>query len=279
MPAALSEVTVKQALTPTGGFLYSYTHTLTPYWGCTYACFYCYVGESPIQRWRSEGLPWGTWIKPKVNIAEVLEEEVRAFAKKGTPLRIFFSSSTEPFLPRLETCYGLSRACLEVFMRFPPELLIIQTRSPLVERYFDLIARIPTAVLNMTIETDNDRVRRLLTPSCPTVERRFHIVQAAVQRGIPTQITVSPVLPHHPERFADLLAASSCQRVIVDSLIDGDGAQGTRSQKRGAPELLARYGWADWFGRERALSLYRALVQRMGEDRVGYSKIGFNQSA
>ena len=279
MPIALTPITVKTALTPTGGFLYSFTHTLTPYWGCSYghSCFYCYVGESPIQRLHADGLAWGDWIKPKVNIAEVLERELAAFARRGTVLRIFFSGATEPFPSGLEPKYRLSGKCLEAFRRFPPALLVMQTRSPLVERYFDLIAAIPTAVLNLTIETDNDEIRRQLTPSCPTIERRLAVVRAATARGIYTQITVSPALPHEPERFAALIAGS-CRRVIIDDFLNGDGAQGARSRRRGVPETLARHGYPGWFGPETTRLLYAALVRHMGEERVGYSRAGFNQS-
>ena len=279
MPIALTPITVKTALTPTGGFLYSFTHTLTPYWGCSYghSCFYCYVGESPIQRLHADGLAWGYWVKPKVNIAEVLERELEAFARRGTVLRIFFSGATEPFPSGLEPKYRLSGKCLEAFRRFPPALLVMQTRSPLVERYFDLIAAIPTAVLNLTIETDNDEIRRQLTPSCPTIERRLAVVRAATARGIYTQITVSPALPHEPERFAALIAGS-CHRVIIDDFLNGDGAQGARSRRRGVPETLARHGYPGWFGPETTRLLYAALVQRMGEEQVGYSRAGFNQS-
>ncbi len=279
MPIALTPITVKTALTPTGGFLYSFTHTLTPYWGCSYghSCFYCYVGESPIQRLHADGLAWGDWVKPKVNIAEVLERELEAFARRGTVLRIFFSGATEPFPSGLEPKYRLSGKCLEAFRRFPPALLVMQTRSPLVERYFDLIAAIPTAVLNLTIETDNDEIRRQLTPSCPTIERRLAVVRAATARGIYTQITVSPALPHEPERFAALIAGS-CRRVIIDDFLNGDGAQGARSRRRGVPETLARHGYPGWFGPETTRLLYAALVRHMGEERVGYSRAGFNQS-
>jgi len=279
MPIALTPITVKTALTPTGGFLYSFTHTLTPYWGCSYghSCFYCYVGESPIQRLHADGLAWGDWVKPKANIAEVLERELEAFARRGTVLRIFFSGATEPFPSGLEPKYRLSGKCLEAFRRFPPALLVMQTRSPLVERYFDLIAAIPTAVLNLTIETDNDEIRRQLTPSCPTIERRLAVVRAATARGIYTQITVSPALPHEPERFAALIAGS-CRRVIIDDFLNGDGAQGARSRRRGVPETLARQGYPGWFGPETTRLLYAALVRHMGEERVGYSRAGFNRS-
>jgi DNA repair photolyase len=278
MALTLAPVAVKSALTSTGGYLYAFTHTLTPYWGCSYgrSCFYCYVGESTIQRLYAGGVAWGDWVKPKVNIAEVLERELESFARKGVELRIFFSGATEPFPPALEPRYGLSGKCLEAFRRFPPALLVIQTRSPLVERYVDVIAAIPTAVLNMTIETDNDEIRRRLTPSCPTIERRLAVIRAATARGIYTQITVSPALPHDPERFAEAIAGS-CRRVILDDFVNGDGAQGSRSRRRGVPQVLAQHGYPDWFGPETTRSLYAAVAQRIGEDRVGYSRKGFNQ--
>jgi DNA repair photolyase len=280
MALTLTPITVKSALTPTGGFLYAFTHTLTPYWGCSYgrSCFYCYVGESPIQRLHADGFAWGEWVKPKINVAEVLRKELEDFARKGTKLRIYCSGATEPFPPKLEPQYRLSGKCLEVFRHFPPALLVIQTRSPLVERYCDLIAAIPCVVLNMTIETDNDEIRRKLTPSCPTIERRLAVIRAATKRGICTQITVSPALPHDPERFADLIVGS-CQRVIIDDFFNGDGAQGTRSRRRGVPEMLTRHGYPGWFGPETTHQLYAALVQRLGEERVGYSREGFNRLA
>jgi DNA repair photolyase len=131
MSIILTLIAVKTALTKTGGFLYAFTHLLTPYWGCSYgrSCFYCYMGESPIQRLHAGGLTWGNWVKPKVNIAEVLQQELAAFARKGTTLRIFFSGATEPFPPALEPKYRLSGKFLEAVRCFPPALLVIRIRS------------------------------------------------------------------------------------------------------------------------------------------------------
>ena len=274
----ISPVTIKSALTKTGGFLSGFTHTLTPYWGCSYgsSCFYCYVGESQIQRFHADGQAWGEWVKPKINIAEVLESELEKFQRRGTELRVYCSGATEPFPPRLEPRYRLTWKCLAAFGRFPPTLLVLQTRSPLVERSFDLIAAIPRAVLNITIETDDDTVRRKLTPSCATVERRLAVARAATRHGIFTQISISPALPHNPERLADLVAGS-CHRVIVDDFFHGDGAKGARSRRRGVPEVLSRHGYPDWFGPETTRELVAALIERMGEDNVGYSRQGFNR--
>ena len=269
---------VKSALTKTGGFLSGFSHSLTPYWGCSYgsSCFYCYVAESQVQRFHADGRAWGEWVTAKINIAEVLERELDRLARRDIRPRIYCSGSTDPFQPRLEPRYGLSGQCLEVLGRFTPALLVLQTRSPLVERYFELIAAIPTAVLNLTIETDDDSVRRKLTPGCATVERRLAVARAATARGIFTQISVSPALPHNPERFAGLIA-DACRRVIVDDFFHGDGARGARSRRRGVPERLARHGYPGWFGPDTTRRLMAALIERMGEERVGYSRAGFNR--
>lgn len=274
----LAPVTVKSALTKTGGFLSGFTHTLTPYWGCSYgqSCFYCYVGESQIQRFHADGHAWGAWVKPKINIAEVLVQELAKFQRQGTELRVYCSGATEPFPPRLEPHYRLTGQCLEAFRRFPPKLFVLQTRSPLVERSFDLIAAVPTAVLNITLETDDDTIRRKLTPSCATIERRLAVARAATRRGIFTQISISPALPHNPERLAELVAGA-CHRVIVDDFFHGDGARGARSRRRGVPEMLAQHGYPDWFGPETTRELVAALLARMGEEKVGYSRQGFNR--
>jgi DNA repair photolyase len=57
--------------------------------------------------------------------------------------------------------------------------------------------------------------------------------------GIFTQIAIAPMLPNHPQRFADL-AAENSDRVIVDTYFDGDGARGRRSRALGIGELYER---------------------------------------
>ena len=48
------------------------------------------------------------------------------------------SSATDPY-QGLERRLGLTRAALEAFIRHPPRRLLVQTRSPMVERDLDLL--------------------------------------------------------------------------------------------------------------------------------------------
>ena len=197
--------TVKQALRPQkGGFLSNgFSHTLNPYKGCAFGrtgCPFCYVRESPLGKFGSA--PWGHWVVQKSNIAKVLEVEL--LRPEACQYRIFMSSSTDPYQP-LEKQECLSRQCLEVFRKYPVSWLVVQTRSLLVRRDFDLLAQLPFVTLNVTIETDLLDVHKCFTHSSAAPERRLHLVREAMECGIFTQITVSPVLPYSPN-FAEHLA-------------------------------------------------------------------------
>jgi DNA repair photolyase len=264
-------------LTRTQGFLFAFTHTLNPYMGCAFGdggCgVYCYVAESPLGLYA--GQPWGQWLRAKTNAADALQHDLQRLSD-SMRVRVFMSSATDPYQPA-ESKLRITRAILEVFREHPIGLLVIQTRSPLVERDLDLLAEMPFCWLSMTIETDDDEVRRALTPTCPGIRRRLLVMQQARSLGIKVQAAVSPTLPHDTERFADLLAESA-DRVIVDTFF-GDGSNGKRTSRRPLPLRFAELGYGDWRDIEAAKRLFDALVSRMGQQRVGWSQEGFNQLA
>ncbi len=264
-------------LTPASGFLHAFTHTLNPYMGCAFGengCgVYCYVAESPIGTFA--GRPWGQWLRAKVNAADLLRRELASLPDPGRA-SIFMSSATDPYQPA-ESRLRITRAVLEVFRERPVGLLVVQTRSPLVERDYDLLAEMPFAWLSMTVETDDDSVRRALTSTCPAIERRIEAMSRARAGGIPVQAAVSPALPHHPERFVDLLAGAA-DRVVVDTFL-GDGADGNRTSRRPLPARFKRLGYGDWRDEAAARRLHARLQSRLGADRVGWSRDGFNALA
>jgi len=275
----VTSITVKRALTPQkGGFLASgFTHTLNPYAGCAFGrtgCPFCYVRESPVGRFGPAA--WGTWVLQKVNIAEVLEQELRQPAARR--YKVFMASATDPYQPA-EARAGLTQGCLAVLGAHPIEWLVVQTRSLLVQRDFAVLAELPFATLNVSIETDLFDVHRRLTRSSAAPERRLTLVRTALAHGICTQITVSPYLPSSPT-FAETLAhaVGDQGRVIVDTFLDGDGSGGQRSARLGMDASLADAGFPGWFTRcrEHAQELMRRLVSLLGPERVLWSARGFS---
>jgi DNA repair photolyase len=274
---AVEHVRCRSALTPASGFLSTFTHTLNPYMGCAFGdrgCgVYCYVAESPIGLHAAR--PWGQWVKAKTNAADAMRSDMRRLAAPALS-RVFMSSATDPYQPA-ESHLGITRSLLEVFVEQPVALLVVQTRSPLVERDFDLLSRMPFAWLSMTVETDDDAVRRGLTPTCPSIERRLRTMRLARERGIRVQAAVSPALPHDSKRFADLLLGAA-DRVVVDTFF-GDGSNGKRTSRRPLPARFLELGLGDWRDLSAAERLLYELTQLMGTDRVGWSQEGFNHLA
>lgn len=261
--------TASRALTPTGGYLAGFSHSLQPYSGCEFSCAYCYVRALPVQRANPFRLPWSEWIVPRVDVAERLRRElVRGL---GDRARIFCSSATDPYVP-LERRLGLTRACLERLAERPPALLVLQTRSPFVVRDAALLARIPTALASVTVTTDDDRVRRLLEPNAPGIGLRIETLARLRAAGVRTQAAVSPLLPGDPERLARLLEPV-VERVVIDDFFTGDGAGGRRS--RAALERLRAAGFSAWAEPGYAEPAIASFRRVLGAERVGLSAAGF----
>lgn len=279
----IATVRAKSILTPAAGYVSGgYTHTLNPYQGCGFGadltdsgdgtetgrgdrgCPYCYVRRMPVALYGPG--PWGSWVAAKENAADLVREEGRR--GRLALARIFLGSATDPYQFVAENRFRLTRAVLETMVEFPPAHVTVQTRSPLVERDFDVLARLSDRVrLSVTIETDDEAVRRAITPTTPPAARRLETLRRARALGIETQAAISPILPCHAERFADLVAEVA-DRVYLDSLWVGDGARGARSAALGMPRRLRAIGRGDWVSRDAHLPLYHALVARMGEGRV-----------
>jgi DNA repair photolyase len=271
----------KQILTPQrNGFLaagpYPFTHALSPYTGCAFGqttCgLYCYAQFLPNWSFRGGPATWGKAVVVKQNAARLLERELASMSEqKRRRLRIFMSSTTDPYQPAEHT-YQVTRQCLEVFARYPDlDVLVIQTRAPLAERDLSLMQRIPYAWLSVTIETDQQELLRQLKGG-PALEKRWQLVEAARTHGIHAQITVSPCLPYlNLEQFSLRLLHSGAERLVVDTVVDGDGAHGERTARS---PFAAVPGWNETAHAHR---LYEYLVARAPEYdvAVGWSNPGF----
>jgi DNA repair photolyase len=264
------------ALTKTGGFLTGFTHTLQPYIGCRFGCEYCYVKGLSVHRFHQPAVAWGDYVHPRVGIAEKLRQELKRLAAKGelATTAIFMSSATDPY-QGLERHWRLSRACLDVFLDYPPGLLVVQTRSPLVADDFDRLLTLGSCCwLNFTLETDLDEVRQRVTPRCPSIPQRIETLHQAQAAGLNVQITVSPCLPFSDvETFGTLLTTLG-QRVIVDTYTSGDGQAGKRTVATAISTLYTEGGWSSWRDETDAQALYTWLQGQIGE-RVGWSQVGF----
>lgn len=261
----------KQLLNRATGFLEGYTHTLNPYAGCAFACSYCYVRQMPVALFRGDA--WGDWVDVKEAASEVLERELIRAKRKGGPVTIFMSSSTDPYQP-LEAKELVTRSLLEVMAAVPPDFLFVQTRSPLVTRDFDLLAKLGERVrLSMTVETDRDDMRRAFTPYAPPLQGRLQALREAAAAGISAQATIAPLLPsteHFPERLAEIV-----DRVCIDDYFMGDGSHGKRTERIGMRAIYEQLGLQEWYGPSAWKRVLEGLRRHFPEERIGVSQAGF----
>jgi DNA repair photolyase len=265
------EIEAKTILTKAQGYLDAgFTHSLNPYAGCIFACKYCYVRELPVQKFREQ--PWGDWLDVKVNAAERYREEMAGLRRKGQPVRLFMSSATDPYQPA-EREAKVTRRLLEAMLEAPPDSLVVQTRSPLVARDADLLARLAglcRVVVSMTIETDREDMKRLFAPSAPGIGLRMKALKEVHDAGIPTQAAVSPVLPFTPEFPKKLLGIAD--RIWIDTMAIGDGERGRRSERLGMPRLFAEHGLSDWYAPDLHVRVKRYFAKFFPEERIRVSK-------
>jgi DNA repair photolyase len=137
----------------------------------------------------SQNRNWGEFVDAKVNAPAVLLREIRRKTKGVT----WLSAVTDPYQP-IEKNYRLTRKCLEVLLgyQFP---IWIQTKSSLVLRDLDLIARFPEKDVGFTILTLDDDLRKQIEPGASPVDERVADLAELSQKGVRTFAFVGPILP------------------------------------------------------------------------------------
>jgi DNA repair photolyase len=226
----ISEIEARGILTQTRGFTSvdvagtGFHYTLNPYRGCSFNCTYCYAPSFVFDEEAREN--WGRWVAIKANAEVLLRTAGRRGKLRGK--NIFMSTVTDPYQP-IERKVRLTRACVEAMVEYPPRLLNVQTRSPLVARDIDLFQQLSgRVVVAMSITTDDESVRRIFEPACAPLAERVKALHAVREAGIPTQASIAPLLPCDPERLAEMLDPAVDWVVVSDFRDDGGNGRKTR---------------------------------------------------
>jgi len=180
--------------------------SVNPYRGCFHACAYCYARPSH-EYW---GFGAGTDFESKIIVKEEAPRLLaQAFEKRSWHGElIVFSGNTDCYQP-LEASYGLTRACLEVCASYRNPVGII-TKGLLVIRDLDVLARLHREAWSrvyFSIPFASDDTARLVEPHVPSSSRRFEAMRTVAQAGIPTGISIAPIIPGlNDEDIPELLA-------------------------------------------------------------------------
>ena len=214
------------------------------YRGCSHGCIYCdsrstcYHFDHPFED-----------IEVKQNAPELLE---KALSSKRNKCMIGTGSMSDPYM-HCEEELGLTRRCLEVILRHGFGAAV-QTKSDRILRDIDLLAEInkkAKCVVEMTLTTFDDELCSIIEPHVCNTGRRLEVLEQMRDRGIPTVVWLTPVLPFINDTEENIRAIlDGCVRAGVKGIIcfdmgvtlrEGDREYFYAALDRNFPGLKRRY--------------------------------------
>lgn len=184
---------------------------LNPYTRCAHACTYCYAPYIM----RVPPHQWGAEIQAKVNIARLLSRELGR--KRGV---VGLGTVTDPYQPA-EAKLLLTRRCLEEMVRAGSSVSLL-TKSDLVVRDIDLLERMASAEVGITINTSDDSRAVVFEPGAPPPSKRLKAVRALVDAGTGTYVFLGPVIPtitdHDLDGLVNAIIETRVRSVMIDRL-------------------------------------------------------------
>jgi DNA repair photolyase len=184
--------------------------SLNPYMGCVHRCTFCYVRAFEQRADRPSDDRYGTSIRVKINVPDVLRRELAKPSWKRESVAI--GAATDPYQPA-EGRYKLTRACIEALGEASTPFSII-TRGPMIVRDLDVLAeaaRRADVSVTFSIPTLDEDVWRKTEPSTAHPRQRLRAVKRLVDAGIKAGVGMAPILPgisDHPEQLAEVVKAA-----------------------------------------------------------------------
>ena len=198
----------KSALNPVRGMPFKFS--LNPYMGCVHRCTFCYVRAFERRADRPSDDRYGTSIRVKTNIPEVLRKELARPSWEGESVAI--GAATDPYQPA-EGRYRLTRGCLEALAEVSNPFQLI-TRGPMIVRDVDVLveaARRAKVAITFSIPTLDEEVWKRTEPSTAHPRQRLRALTTLVEAGIKVGVGMAPILPgisDKPEQLREVVKAA-----------------------------------------------------------------------
>ena len=222
--------------------------SLNPYMGCAHRCTFCYVRAFERRADRPSDERYGTSIRVKTNVAEVLRKELArpSWQREG----IAIGAATDPYQPA-EGRYKLTRACLEVLAAAANPFAII-TRGPMIVRDIDVLveaAKRADVSVSFSIPTLDVEIWRRTEPGTAPPHQRLRALTQLVDAGVKASVGMAPILPgisDKPELLAEVVRAARAAGATgvwanVLYLKPGTKEHFLSALEQDWPELLSRY--------------------------------------
>jgi DNA repair photolyase len=208
MAVEYREEPCKTALNPVKGMGFKWS--LNPYMGCVHRCTFCYVRHFEHRSDRPFDDRYGTSIRVKTNVPEVLRNELGR--RTWVHEHVAIGAATDPYQPA-EGRYRLTRGCLEALRDVSNPFSII-TRGPMIIRDLDVLAeasRRAQVMVTFSIPTVDDDVWRKTEPSTAHPRQRLRALKQLVDAGVDARVGMAPILPgvsDRPEQLREVVRAA-----------------------------------------------------------------------
>lgn len=175
--------------------------SINPYRGCAHGCSFCYARAFHPYLGLGANDDFQNRILIKRNAAEALEAQLRAAVRKyggrSAAIRnigeIAVGTATDPYQP-VEARVRITRECLKVLAKYEVPATIT-TRSPLILRDVDILKEMNLVAVNISINTMDPALMRLMEPASPHPRKRMEAVAVLNANGISAGVFLAPILP------------------------------------------------------------------------------------
>jgi DNA repair photolyase len=188
----------------------SFKWSLNPYTGCVHRCTFCFVRAFERRADRPSDDRYGTSIRVKTNIAEVLGRELGRPSWKADLVAV--GTATDPYQPA-EGRFRLTRACIGQLAAHRTPLHLI-TRGPLIVRDIDVLsdaARQAKVSITVSIPTVDPEIWRRTEPGTAPPRQRLRAIRRLVDAGLDVGVGMAPILPglsDRPDLLEDVVRAA-----------------------------------------------------------------------
>ena len=184
--------------------------SLNPYMGCVHRCTFCFVRAFERVADRPWDARYGTSIRVKSNLVEVLRRELsrRSWSRE----QVAIGTATDPYQPA-EGKYRLTRGAIVALgeARTPFGLI---TRGPLIVRDVDVLSTAACRAdvgVTFSIPTLDPEIWARTEPGTAPPRQRLRAVRTLVDAGIDASVGMAPILPglsDDPAGIADVVRAA-----------------------------------------------------------------------